>query len=162
MTSSLKRKSLSKPKRGEAIPSFDLGFVRGRNKNRAHSVLLEAFAESGFTKAQLAKMVNKKPEQITRWLGGPGNLTLDSLSDLVFALKGEFFTVQFLNDLERAKSNRCLYEWWSASIEDEQWIRHYPATRPAKGMASRFSKTKLSAPTIVQRTAKGSRYEKVS
>jgi transcriptional regulator with XRE-family HTH domain len=97
---------------------YDLGLVRARNKNKAHSLCLELFKESGFSKADLAKMLGKKPEQITRWLAGPGNITLDTLSDLIFALKGEFFVVQCKDDLSCAKSNRTSPELWHSSGEE--------------------------------------------
>lgn len=121
MTSFLKRRSLSKPTRGAKIHPFDLGLVRTRNKNKAHSLLLEMFEESNLSKADLAKMLDKKPEQITRWLAGPGNLKLDTLSDLIFAMKGEFFVVQCKDELARGKSNRQSPSWLSPSIEEARW-----------------------------------------
>ena len=116
MTSSLKRRSLSKPQRDTKIHPFDLGHVRTRNKNKAHSLLLELFKESGLSKAEIAKMLDKKPEQITRWLGGPGNLTLDTLSDFIFAMKGDFFVVDCKDELSRAKSNRHSPDWIIQSL----------------------------------------------
>jgi plasmid maintenance system antidote protein VapI len=110
---------LCKPQKGEKVSLYDLGAVRARNKNKAHSQCLELFEKSGLTKADLAKMLGKKPEQITRWLAGPGNITLDTLSDLVFALSGEFFVLEFRDDLARAKSNRCSPDWLQPpAIED--------------------------------------------
>lgn len=123
MTSSLKRRSLSKPEQGVKIHPFDLGFVRTRNKNKAHSLLLELFEESDLSKADLAKMLGKKPEQITRWLAGPGNLKLDTLSDLIFAMKGEFFVVQCKDELSRGKSNRQSPEWLTAPATGAKWER---------------------------------------
>lgn len=105
MTIFPKRPSLSKPRTGEQIPIFNLGYVRARNKNRAHSLLLTMFRDSGLKRSDLAAMLGKKPEQITRWLSGPGNLTLDTLSDLIFALKGEFFEVRGVDELAKPKSN---------------------------------------------------------
>ncbi|WP_162560308.1 helix-turn-helix domain-containing protein [Tritonibacter mobilis] len=121
MTSSLKRRSLSKPEQGVKIHPFDLGFVRTRNKNKAHSLLLELFEESDLSKADLAKMLGKKPEQITRWLAGPGNLKLDTLSDLIFAMKGEFFVVQCKDELSRGKSNRQSPEWLTTPVAGKKW-----------------------------------------
>ncbi|WP_171102856.1 helix-turn-helix transcriptional regulator [Ruegeria sp. HKCCD7255] len=121
MTSSLKRRSLSKPERGVAINNYDLGFVRGRNKNKAHSLILEIFRDSGLTKAELARMLGKKPEQITRWLAGPGNLTLDTLSELIFATKGEFFEVKCVDELARGKSNKSSPEWLVEVEELTNW-----------------------------------------
>lgn len=121
MTSFLKRRSLSKPAKGEKIPLYDLATVRSRNKNKAHSLLLELFQESEISKAELALMLGKRPEQITRWLGGPGNLTLETISDLIFAMKGEFFSVECKDDLSRGRSNRQVPTWVSNVGEKPKW-----------------------------------------
>ena len=117
MNSSLKRRSLSKPEKGTEIDPFDLAYVRGRNKNKAHSMLLEVFGQSGLTKAELARALKKKPEQITRLLAGPGNLTLNTLSDLVFALNGEFLSIQGVDELSKARSNCTAPNWLVATVD---------------------------------------------
>ncbi len=117
MSISLKRRSLSKPVRGQAIKLFDLAFVRARNRNKAHSALLEEFAASGISRSELAKMVGKRPEQITRWLAGPGNLTLDTLSDLVFALRGHFVSWQSSDELARPRVNFRRPDWVSIDVD---------------------------------------------
>ena len=106
MPTTLKRRRLSKPKRGEKSALFDLAFVRSRNRNKAHSLLLEEFEKSELSKDDLAKMLGRRPEQITRWLSGPGNLTLDTMSDLIFAIRGDFFTLALDGDLSKEKSNQ--------------------------------------------------------
>lgn len=121
MTSSLKRRSLSKPKHGVKIDLFDLGVVRTRNKNKVHSLLLEIFNESDLSKADLAKMLGRKPEQITRWLAGPGNITLDTVSDLIFAINGEHFAIECKNDISRGKSNQQAPGWLLDGIEESNW-----------------------------------------
>jgi hypothetical protein len=50
---------------------------------------LEASEEGGLTKAIVAKRLRKGPEQITRWLGAPGNWTLNTVSDLLLAMNCE-------------------------------------------------------------------------
>lgn len=140
MTLSLKRRSLCKPKRGEQIHLYDLGVMRARNKNKAHSLLLEIFQESGMTKAEIAKMLGKKPEQVTRWLAGPGNLTLETLSDLIFAIRGEAFTLSLKDDLSRAKSNRKQPDWLQ-TIDPPKWeqVSLSGTKEPEKEMGARYS-----------------------
>ncbi|CUH70076.1 hypothetical protein TL5118_04051 [Thalassovita autumnalis] len=121
MTFSFKRRSLSKPANGEKIRLSDLSFVRARNRNKAHSLLLDEFEKSGMSKADLAKMLGKRPEQITRWLGGPANLTLDTLSDLTFAIRGEFFELHLRDDLAKGKSNQPCAEWITNPIRTCRW-----------------------------------------
>jgi ribosome-binding protein aMBF1 (putative translation factor) len=48
--------------------------------------LNEAILKLGVSKAELAKRLGKRPEQITRWLSSPCNLELETLSDLALAL----------------------------------------------------------------------------
>lgn len=70
--------------------SADLAYNREIFRNLVFQELLVAFksasARGGLTRSGLARRLNKKPEQITRWLSTPGNLELDTLSDLLSAL----------------------------------------------------------------------------
>jgi hypothetical protein len=72
------------------IPVAMLAYFRGRLSNKVHELVLSEFAaqerEGKATRTDLARKVHKKPEQITRWLGSPGNWTLDTLSDLLLGM----------------------------------------------------------------------------
>jgi hypothetical protein len=87
-------------------------------------------------------MLHKKPEQITRWLGGPGNMTLDTISDLIFATSGQFFKVVCVDDLSKGKSNRCMSDWWKTKYDQGWSATSKPATwslttiNPAKSVGS--------------------------
>lgn len=128
MSTSLKRPYLSKPRRGEKIALFDVAYARSRNRNKAHSLLLEEFEKSRLSKAEVAKMLGKRPEQITRWLSGPANLTLDTISDLIFAIRGNFFSLKLNDDLSKGKSNQIYPEWldvhsagpWQHIVQDDR------------------------------------------
>jgi len=67
-----------------------LGYFRARLKNRLHQLVLGEFlkleASEGFSKADVARRIDKRPEQITRLLGAPGNWELDTVSDLLLAM----------------------------------------------------------------------------
>lgn len=67
-----------------------LGYFRARLKNRLHELVLIEFMklekEKGFTKADMARRIHKRPELVTRLLGAPGNWTLDTVSDLLLAM----------------------------------------------------------------------------
>jgi hypothetical protein len=73
-----------------AISHGMLAYFRGRLSNKIHELVLTEFAEQekeGKTsRAELARRIRRKPEQITRWLGSPGNWTLDTFSDLLLGM----------------------------------------------------------------------------
>lgn len=69
-----------------------LGYFQGRLRNKLFSELLGLFfrkKEQGYTRADLARRLGRRPEQVTRWLAGPGNLKIDTLSDLLLAMGHE-------------------------------------------------------------------------
>lgn len=68
----------------------DIFYYRQRQRNRVYSAVLSEFVRlaetQGLTKKELAFRLGKEPAQITRWLSGPGNWTLDTVSDLLLAM----------------------------------------------------------------------------
>lgn len=80
--------TLSKPTGDDAIPVGTLGYFRARNKRGAYGIVLKEFKESGLSQIDLARRLRKAPEVVCRLLGSPGNWTLDTLSDLLFAISG--------------------------------------------------------------------------
>jgi len=76
-----------------AISSRNIYFFRQRQKNKVFQSVIAYFAKraelEGLTKKELAKRLGKNPSQITRWFSGPGNWTLDTISDLLLAMDAE-------------------------------------------------------------------------
>lgn len=76
----------------EQIPEEKLAYFRARLKNRFFDFVLREISaqqkqgKRESTRAAVAKRLGKRPEQITRWLGVPGNWTLDTVSDLFLAI----------------------------------------------------------------------------
>lgn len=68
-------------------------FFRTRVRVNLHQLILQQFArleeEHGMTRQEFAALAGKRPEQITRYLNGPANMTLDTLSDLLLGLGAE-------------------------------------------------------------------------
>jgi hypothetical protein len=54
----------------------------------ALTLVMREFKKAGISRATLARRLGKRPEQVSRLLGGPGNWTLDTVSDLLFAING--------------------------------------------------------------------------
>jgi hypothetical protein len=77
----------------DVIPLGKLAFFRERFRHELHQLVLRKFLAlqdaRGFTKRDLARRIGRKPEQVTRWLGAPGNLTLDTVSDLLLGMAAE-------------------------------------------------------------------------
>lgn len=72
------------------LSSRQLAFFEGLAQNRAHEAvlqLIERLAREGrLSRASLAKKLGRSPSQITRWLGSPGNWTLQTLGILLGAM----------------------------------------------------------------------------
>lgn len=97
-------KNAAEPKR-----SRDIHYYRQRYKNRVFETLVEFFneeaAKRGITRKEIARLLQKDPAQITRWLSSPGNLTLESVSDLLLALDAEAEPGKIVRFSERPKPN---------------------------------------------------------
>ena len=68
------------------IPAFWLGYFRENFRSEVNDQLVELFHATGLSKADLARKLGRRPEQVTRWLAAPSNLGLDTVSDLALAL----------------------------------------------------------------------------
>ena|SRR5690554_4229414 len=71
-----------------SIRKVELERMRKANRLALYDMLTATFQESAMTRTELARRLGKSPSQITRWLGAPGNMTLDAISDLTLALGG--------------------------------------------------------------------------
>ena len=74
----------------EPLTPEQLGYLEAYAQDQAHEMVLGLFTDlsdqEGISRAFLARRLDKKPEQITRWLAVPGNWTLRTLADLLGAL----------------------------------------------------------------------------
>ena len=93
---------------GAPIPVSKLAYFRRRFRNRIHSAVLSEFMRlektNKISRAVLARRIGCRPEQVTRWLGAPGNWTLDTVSDLLLAMACEpALSISSLGDSEMVK-----------------------------------------------------------
>ena len=90
MNTSQKKPFLTEVLNGDKIPLGTLSYFRERFRDRLYDLVMEEFlkhdAESGLTRADVARRIGRRPEQITRWFGAPGNWTLETVSDLLLAV----------------------------------------------------------------------------
>lgn len=88
----------------------DYVYFRQRQKNKVFQSVAAFFAkqaeERGLTKKELARLLDKDPAQITRWLSGPGNWELDTISDLLLAMGAEmdFDVTSLFRDVKGGRS----------------------------------------------------------
>lgn len=85
------------------IPVALRSYFAQRLLNRVHQELLTLIRrmeanDSEFSKRKLAKRLDKKPEQLSRWLSYPSNMTLETVSDLFIGMCCELeLTVKFIS-----------------------------------------------------------------
>jgi hypothetical protein len=76
-----------------AISKREIAYYRRRHQHKIYAELASFFAaeaESGrITRKEIARLLDRDPSQITRWLSSPSNLESDTLSDLLLAMGAE-------------------------------------------------------------------------
>ncbi len=105
----------SKPTGSSPVSAATQGYFRARNQHKVHALILEAFLNSEISQVQLARRCRKRPEVVSRMLGEPANLTLDTLSDLIFAICGgePGYSIQY--PMNAPLRNQDAPAWLSAS-----------------------------------------------
>jgi hypothetical protein len=105
--------TLSEPIGSAGVPLGTLGYLRARNKRRAYNIVLKEFKKSKLSQADLAKRMGKRPDVVCRLLGGPGNWTLDTVSDLLFAISGAELKFSLSYPLRKSPRNLRSPVWLS-------------------------------------------------
>ena len=87
----------------EVIPRRTIAYFTRRLQHHLHELVIREFyrlSDNGeMTPGKLAKRLGKDPAQITRWLGAPGNWTLDTWAQLMVGIAVE------TTDVSRATRN---------------------------------------------------------
>ena len=84
---------LSEIRDAPKLSQYTKSYFQARLKNRVHQLVLRELKRQqkndGFTKADLARRTGRGPDRVSRLLGSPGNWTLETISDLLLALRCE-------------------------------------------------------------------------
>lgn len=125
--------ALKEPKIGK----YWIGYFRENFRGEINDQLLESFEVSDLTKADIARKLDRRPEQITRWLLAPGNLESDTISDIALAL-GLVPRIRF-EKIEEQKTNEEVHEfiarYQQSSSSDEITTPMQPTSYKAKELA---------------------------
>jgi hypothetical protein len=99
-----------------------LAYFSARNRRKLYSTIIKEFRKSKLTQAQLARRMGQRTDVICRWLSGPGNYTLDTVSNLVFGISGGELTYTVSHPLGELSRNFTMPEWVNklSSIEGNQ------------------------------------------
>jgi hypothetical protein len=111
MPTSQKTFSLSEPSGTDKIPLGTFAYLQERNKNLVYELVVREFLESGLSQVDLAARMGQKPARICRLLGAPGNWTLDTVSDLLFAISGAMPAYSLRYPLDEPPRNFSQPEW---------------------------------------------------
>jgi hypothetical protein len=87
----------------------DIHYYRQRFKNRVFEKLVSFFLKEaegrGITRKDVAMLLRKDPAQVSRWLSSPGNLPLDTISDLLLALDAEVEPISIVRFADKKAPN---------------------------------------------------------
>jgi hypothetical protein len=105
--------TLYKPTADNRVPDTTLVYFRERNRLRVFELVLSEFVSSGIPQACLARRTGRRPEVVNRILSAPGNLTLDTVSDFLFAISGAEPSYGVQYPLDRPPRNYNEPDWLS-------------------------------------------------
>lgn len=111
-------------------------YFQRRFQNRVFAKLASFFVaeakRAGVTKKDIAERLNKDPAQVTRWLSSPTNLTLDTISDLLFALDAEPQPFEIARFSEATRQNYC-HPLMSKALHNVGMVRHLSVDAKSSG-----------------------------
>jgi hypothetical protein len=102
---------LSKPFDSDPVPPTTLEYLRTRNRMRLFDLIHRELKRSGITRLQLSKRIMRGLDRISHLLGAPGNWTLDTASDLLFAISGAEIRYELSYPLEKTPRNMTKPDW---------------------------------------------------
>lgn len=96
---------LDKPTGSDPLSERTLTYVSHSAREEVFDTITRECIEAGITNKQLAKRMRRTPAQISRLLGAPGNLTIDTIAQLSFAIKGYMVRLDLFDPMEGQLSN---------------------------------------------------------
>jgi hypothetical protein len=103
--------ALSKPSGRDQVPNGVLEYFRTRNRMRVFTLVQQEFEKQNITQSELAARLGKGTDRVCHLLSAPGNWTLDTVSDLLFAMSGGEVDYQTCYPLELKPRNMTVPDW---------------------------------------------------
>lgn len=117
MTTTSQTSFLDRPTGDEKISERALGYVTETAREEMFDMIATACVEAGVMRSQIAKRLGKDPALVTRQLSAPGNWTIDTISEYLFAINGRLVRAASYCPLEQAPANNrhanCLEDTYS-------------------------------------------------
>jgi DNA-binding phage protein len=113
---------LKRPDAPDRTPRRAEAFIEARNRGQMHQLLLSEYVASGMSQTELAKRTGKRRETISRVLGHPTNIEINTASKILFALTGKAikFVAYDPAEVPNVSTNHDhRHEWASAPVEKE-------------------------------------------
>lgn len=104
-TTSHQTSLLAKPQNDEPISKRTLGYVSEMAREEVFDLVATACVEAGVTRGQLSKRLAKDPAQVSRLLAAPGNWTIDTIAEFLFAIDGSMLRAARFSPLEQHVAN---------------------------------------------------------
>lgn len=97
---------LSKPEGRAKISANTLAYIQTRTRLDLFTLVSSEFEKSNLSQSDLAARLGKGTDRICKILGAPGNWTLDTVSELLFAINGGVLSCSVSYPLEDARVER--------------------------------------------------------
>jgi hypothetical protein len=128
---------------GDRIASAEFSYFAARNRRKIYSVIIKEFKKSKLSQAQLARRMGQRTDTVCRWLSGPGNYTLDSVSSLLLGISGGELSYSVVHPFSAGPKKPSLPDWVSKRNEEIEGNNSPPP--PKLGEERRTEKTGIMA-----------------
>jgi DNA-binding phage protein len=126
MTTSPTATWLTRPEAHVRTPRRAEAFAEARNRGQLHQLIVGEFLASKMSQSNLAKRTGKPRETISRALGHPTNMEIDTASKILYALTGKLLAFSAYDPFDQpaTQSNMGHRPGWA----DQPIERRKPAT----------------------------------